>query len=287
MAYTFQLYFDFSGYSDMAVGLAYMFGIHLVLNFFSPYKAVNIVDFWRRWHISLSRFLRDYVYIPLGGNRKGALRRYQNLLITMFLGGLWHGAGWTFVAWGALHGMYLVINYLWRYFRIRIGQDLTRDRWWGRGLSRVVTFVAVVVGWVIFRAESFPAAISILQGMSSANGFALPSSYLEFYNHLLPIGDWLAAQGWSFTEQVMYFGGLEQVTILASLLLWTWFLPNTYQIMGKYSSALDISLVVPSRHGFTWICWAPNKVYALLVFLALFVIVFRLVATSEFLYFQF
>src|SRR6056297_2057846 len=109
----------------MAVGLAYMFGIRLPLNFFSPYKATNITDFWRRWHISLSRFLRDYVYIPLGGNRHGSGRRYQNLMITMLLGGLWHGAGWTFVAWGALHGIYLVINHAWWFLQETLGGTVT------------------------------------------------------------------------------------------------------------------------------------------------------------------
>jgi len=114
LAYTFQLYFDFSGYSDMAVGLGLLFGIRLPLNFASPYRATSIVEFWRRWHITLSRFLRDYLYIPLGGNRRGPARRYLNVMITMVLGGLWHGAGWTFIAWGALHGVYLLINYAWR-----------------------------------------------------------------------------------------------------------------------------------------------------------------------------
>ena len=114
LAYTFQIYFDFSGYTDMALGASRMFGIVLPLNFRSPYKAANIIDFWRRWHITLSRFLRDYVYIPLGGNRKTVPRRYENLLLTMLVGGLWHGAGWTFVFWGALHGIYLVVNHGWR-----------------------------------------------------------------------------------------------------------------------------------------------------------------------------
>src|SRR5450830_1540606 len=113
LSYTFQLYFDFSGYSDMAIGLSRMFGIRLPLNFDSPYKAASITEFWRRWHMTLSRFLRDYLYIPLGGNRKGPTRRYVNLLTTMVLGGLWHGAGWTFVAWGALHGAYLCIDHVW------------------------------------------------------------------------------------------------------------------------------------------------------------------------------
>src|SRR3984893_211021 len=117
LAYTFQLYFDFSGYSDMAIGISLMFGVFLPLNFDSPYKATTIFDFWRRWHMTLSQFLRDYLYIPLGGNRHGRLLRYVNLMITMLLGGLWHGAAWTFVIWGALHGAYLCVNHLWNAVR--------------------------------------------------------------------------------------------------------------------------------------------------------------------------
>ena len=116
LAYTFQLYFDFSGYSDMAIGISLMFGIFLPLNFNSPYKATSIIDFWRRWHMTLSQFLRDYLYIPLGGNRRGPALRYVNLMITMLLGGLWHGAAWTFVVWGALHGVYLCVNHAWNNF---------------------------------------------------------------------------------------------------------------------------------------------------------------------------
>src|ERR1700709_176948 len=117
LAYTLQIYFDFSGYSDMAIGLALLFGIRLPVNFRSPYKATSIIEFWRHWHITLSRFLRDYLYIPLGGNRLGEQRRYLNLLVTMLLGGLWHGAGWNYLIWGGLHGIYLSINHLWRGWR--------------------------------------------------------------------------------------------------------------------------------------------------------------------------
>ena len=113
LAYTMQIYFDFSGYSDMAIGLSLMFGVRLPVNFNSPYKSKSIIEFWRRWHMTLSRFLRDYVYIPLGGNRRGPVRRYANLMATMLIGGLWHGAGWTFVIWGALHGLYLMANHAW------------------------------------------------------------------------------------------------------------------------------------------------------------------------------
>src|SRR5580698_7168831 len=139
-AYTLQIYFDSSGYSDMAVGLALLFGIRLPVNFRSPYKATSIVDFWRRWHITLSRFLRDYLYIPLGGNRLGEIRRYLNLLVTMLLGGLWHGAGWNFLIWGGLHGFYLCINHLWQAWR---GARASESGLFAKGISWAITFAAV------------------------------------------------------------------------------------------------------------------------------------------------
>ena len=139
LAYTFQIYFDFSGYSDMAIGLGRMVGICLPLNFNSPYKATGIIDFWRRWHMTLSRFLRDYLYIPLGGNRMGPSRRYVNMITVMLLGGLWHGAGWNFVIWGGLHGVYLGVNHAWRSWR---GDKISQGAW-ARGGSRLLTFLAV------------------------------------------------------------------------------------------------------------------------------------------------
>jgi alginate O-acetyltransferase complex protein AlgI len=155
LSYTFQLYFDFSGYTDMALGIALLFNIKLPQNFDSPYKSASIIDFWRRWHMTLSRFLRDYLYIPLGGNRKGKVRRYLNLLITMVLGGLWHGAAWTFVFWGFLHGAALMVNHFWRALGLRM-------HWL---LGRILTFLFVVVAWVFFRAESFGQALVVLKGM--------------------------------------------------------------------------------------------------------------------------
>ncbi len=163
LAYTGQLYFDFSGYSDMALGLSRMFNVTLPFNFNSPYKALNISDFWRRWHMSLSTFLRDYLYVPLGGNRKGPAMRYVNLAITMILGGLWHGASWSFVLWGTLHGVYLVIHHAFRAVAERAG--------WAGGLGRsrvfavtswLLTFTAVVCAWVLFRAQSLGGAGRVL-----------------------------------------------------------------------------------------------------------------------------
>ena len=181
LSYTLQLYFDFSGYSDMAIGLALMIGVQLPLNFHSPYKARNIAEFWRRWHMTLSRFLRDYLYIPLGGNRRGSGRRWVNLMLTMLLGGAWHGAGWTFIVWGALHGLFLVVHGAWR-------QGLARLAWlppaWVRPVLRatswLLTFGAVVVAWVFFRATDLPTAMSILRGMAGLHGSVLPDQIVAF-----------------------------------------------------------------------------------------------------------
>ena len=182
LAYTFQLYFDFSGYSDMAIGLSWMFNIRLPFNFDSPYKALNISDFWRRWHISLSTFLRDYLYIALGGNRKGKVRRYVNLALTMVLGGLWHGASWSFVLWGALHGAYLVANHAFRAVVERLGlaPRLGRSRVFAV-LAWSATALAVVVAWVFFRAETMGGALRILQAMA-ARAPAPPEPGLMLWN---------------------------------------------------------------------------------------------------------
>ncbi|MBR0726526.1 MBOAT family O-acyltransferase [Bradyrhizobium manausense] len=163
LAYTFQLYFDFSGYSDMAIGISLMFGIFLPVNFSSPYKATSIVDFWRRWHMTLSQFLRDYLYIPLGGNRRGRVLRYVNLMITMLLGGLWHGAAWTFVVWGALHGAYLCVNHAFNALVSNVPTILARP---ARIVGAALTFLGVVVAWVFFRAESVAWALRVLRAMA-------------------------------------------------------------------------------------------------------------------------
>jgi alginate O-acetyltransferase complex protein AlgI len=155
LSYTFQLYFDFSGYCDMAIGASLLFNIWLPINFNSPYKALNIQDFWRRWHITLSNFLRDYLYIPLGGNRKGEPRMYLNLFLTFVLGGLWHGATWMFVIWGALHGGALVVNRLWQ----QLGMKMSKPLAW------LLTFLFVNFAWVFFRAKTWDSARHMLRSM--------------------------------------------------------------------------------------------------------------------------
>ncbi len=168
-AFTIGLYFDFSGYSDMAVGLARMFGLRLTYNFASPYQATSIIEFWRRWHMTLSRFLRDYVYIPLGGNRYGARRRHANLMLTMLLGGLWHGAAWTFVAWGALHGLYLLVNHAWNGAVARAAVAGRRMALPGP-VAQGITLLAVMLAWVFFAAPDFHTALNVLSGLAGLNG---------------------------------------------------------------------------------------------------------------------
>ena len=265
LAYTFQLYFDFSGYSDMAIGLGCVFGLKLPLNFASPYKARSIVEFWRRWHMTLSAFLRDYLYIPLGGNRHGRLRRYGNLVATMLLGGLWHGAAWTFVFWGLLHGLFLVINHLWQRTGLRLPGPLA----WA------VTFLAVVVGWVFFRAESFDAALHMLAAMAGEHGFLLPERYAERL-------DWL---GLPFGPTPWFEGGRQAGLILLTL-LWVVFAPNTQEWVGrKHGAAIGFGQEAPAPR----YRWAAGHIGALCFGALLGYALIRLIigGYSEFLYFQF
>lgn len=168
LAFGLQIYFDFSGYSDMAIGLALMFGLRFPVNFDSPYRADSIAEFWRRWHISLTRFLRDYLYIPLGGNRQGLARQCLNILVTMLLSGLWHGAGWMFLFWGALHGVFLVMHRGWS--RVKEAVGWTGGHWWGKATGQVLTLLAVAVAWVFFRSSSFPAACGVIEAMFGLQG---------------------------------------------------------------------------------------------------------------------
>lgn len=262
LAYTFQLYFDFSGYSDMAIGLSYLIGVKLPLNFDSPYKAINIVDFWRRWHMTLSRFLRDYLYIPLGGNKKGKMRRYINLMVTMLLGGLWHGAGWTFVIWGGLHGVYLVINHGWSAFRKALGQRMENPTWWGRVSGRFITFVAVVVAWVFFRADNIDIAFALLKSMAGLNGMTLPDVWLTKWT---TEGPWLEVYYW-----------------IAGLLAIAWFMPNSQMIMenGRVKKIL-LQKKYPSLFN---IYSAIAAILVLIIFLA-FINASK--GASEFIYFNF
>jgi len=259
LAFLFQVYFDFSGYSDMAIGLAYMFGLRLPINFASPFKARSIIDFWRRWHITLSRFLRGYLYIPLGGNRRGEGRQYTNLMVTMLLAGLWHGAGWTFVAFGGLNGLFLVINHLWIGFRARHPDSLALPPFTGHAL----TLFVLVVSFVFFRADDFGTAFRVLAAMTGLNGVNLTEGLI--------------------LDVLMI--GLAAFIALA--------LPDVQQVVGRFSPAVER---LPPYRG--WLArpllWRPNLRWATGIALVMAVVLVRMAFDiyektdpHEFVYFQF
>ena len=225
--------------------------------------------------MSLSRFLRDYLYIPLGGNRKGKLRRHVNLLITMLLGGLWHGANWTFLVWGGLHGMYLVINHAWQGLRGRFGFESSGASTAYRAFSAGITFLAVVVAWVFFRSDSVGTGLSIIKGMTGYNGLALPMKWVDGPEHGFFI-QWLLDRGIKTTENYALFAAGEELRLLALLLLICWCLPNTVDIF-----ALDRRAVKPFWR------WKPNGWWAFLTVIMAFFSVLSISNPSEFIYFQF
>jgi len=264
LAFSFQLYFDFSGYSDMAIGLSKIFGIDLPINFNSPYRSQNIIEFWRRWHMTLSQFLKDYLYIPMGGNRYGNTRRYLNLMATMLLGGLWHGANWTFVAWGGLHGAYLMINHAWQ----RIC-PCTSSRT-GKALSVGLTFLATVVAWVFFRADNFSAAISILKGMLGLNGISIPASLANYAHHLSVSGITISSNG--LTPELATPLATAPVALwLTGSAIVIWAAPNSQEFLTK--------LLALSQRKIEMILGALGILFA--------VSVLAISKASEFLYFQF
>lgn len=241
VAYTLQLYFDFSGYSDMAIGLSWMFNVRLPFNFDSPYRATSISDFWRRWHISLSNFLRDYLYIAMGGNRHGSVRRYVNLGVTMLLGGLWHGASWSFVLWGGLHGVYLMINHA---FRAACNANTLRQLdhspvfgafTWG------LTMLAVVIAWVFFRAETLPGALLILNAMAGAAAFDDTGVHGLLWN-----------AGLQASTGTLWCVALGAIAVLApnsnrigtQVLEWTRSLPARAVPVGSFAVCLTLMLVL-------------------------------------------
>ena len=274
LAYTLQLYFDFSGYCDMAIGVSLLFGITLPLNFNSPYQATGIVDFWRRWHMTLSRFLRDYLYIPLGGNRQGTMRRYLNLFLTMLLGGLWHGANWTFVAWGALHGLYLMAEHAVGARRSQAPSPGLRPIW-ARSLSSAATFFLVVVGWVFFRAEDLTSGVRFLAAMAGLNGLGSP----------------LPPQSASDVTLLLQTLGLHATPLavlgiaqyLACLYV-VFCLPNTQAIVDRQRYFKELG---PRPTSTPRLSWAPSPTWSILLALMTAASLVRFSRVSEFLYFQF
>jgi alginate O-acetyltransferase complex protein AlgI len=281
LAYTFQLYFDFSGYSDMAIGLARVFGINLPLNFNSPYKAVSIIDFWRRWHMTLTRFLKDYLYIPLGGNRSGVCRHFLNLFITMLICGLWHGAGVTFIVWGALHGVYLIINHLWRRMIQACGMTNFSSNFCRMFAARLLTFIAVVIGWVVFRAETLPAAIQLLKAMAGYNGVVMSNAWLL---RLGPVASWMQAIGIEFGTLTVPLA-LKAWAWVIPLLAIVWFMPNTQEYMASYHIGLEKPGIAAPR--FPALIWRPSWILAVAFGIAGCYTILSLHHESEFLYFQF
>lgn len=247
ISFSLQLYYDFSGYSDMAVGLGRMFGIILPVNFNSPYKATSIIDFWRRWHMSLSRFLRDYLYIPLGGGRCGTVRRHLNLMITMLLGGLWHGANWTFVVWGGLHGALLVGNHAWKALPLSNHRLLHGPA--ARRLSIALTFVVVTIIWVPFRAETMTEAGRMLTALFPTDGTffsSLSGMWKAQFSRVFSgqgLAEWfLARELWPpvlpphFLAQSAKPAGL----LLAIVLTATFLFPNTSRIFQRFDPVLGL-----------------------------------------------
>ena len=256
LAYTFQLYFDFSGYSDMAIGIAWMFGIRLPENFFSPYQSTNLVEFWRRWHITLSRFLRDYLYIPLGGNKKGEIRRNINLLLTMVIGGIWHGAGWTFVVWGGVHGLWLAAtHHFGKYFEAVRRCNL-------KVVGGLLTFWFVVSAWVLFRSPDIATAVNYLQNM-----YAQP--------------EWLAVGHPGIFKDRL-------IGVMVALILVCYYLPNTQQLFGDHHPSIPSAQLCPEeRTAKVNLVWRPTIKWAGLVMILLLTCILSLQKRSEFLYYQF
>jgi alginate O-acetyltransferase complex protein AlgI len=261
LAYTFQIYFDFSGYSDMAVGLSLLFGIKLPINFNSPYKAPNMIEFWRRWHMTLSQFLKDYLYISLGGNRLGEVRKLVNLMLTMLLGGLWHGANWTFVLWGALHGVYLCINHLYQKVPIQFRFGRFVPKLLHNPLSVLFTFLLVVVAWIFFRANSLHTAEMMLVSMS---GFVQG-------------GDWESVFNSKATAKLIAY-------LIVSLSV-VWSLPNAYEMLN----IIEIRTKIQRKEAWRKreIIYVLAGVLCMVFFCASLASTFGVNVISPFIYFQF
>ncbi len=268
LSYTLQLYFDFSGYSDMAVGLSKMFNFNLPFNFNSPYKAKNLIDFWRRWHMSLSNFLRDYLYIRLGGNRLGPVRRYINLFVTMALGGLWHGANLTFLFWGVFHGLGLIVNHFWR----AIMPGAISEHFLYKATASMITLLFVVLMWTIFRSDSMSDAAYLMGRLFDVSSYNLmPKIYQPFLSKYL--GDSVG-----YVEMTHLFGYKQPIVIIV-LFIFCRFAYNTQELILNQSTG--------SAWWVKYIIWRPS--YHWFASLVLFAATswYFLSDKTEFLYFQF
>lgn len=281
LAYTFQLYFDFSGYTDMAIGLGLMLGLRLPENFASPYKATGIVDFWRRWHITLGAWLRDFLYIPLGGNRRGRLRQYANLFLTMLIGGAWHGAGWTFILWGALHGAMLSVNHLFRACARGTRLERLLGAAPGRLFCVLLTFLCIDLCWVVFRAPNLETALTMYTALAGAGPEVWPP--LMAPDAGAGLTGFLARLDPSAPDSLMaallpnrFFSGWLPFALLAVCGVIVWCCPNSQEVVlgGKEDG--------PSR-----LHWRPSPAWAAGLALLTFAALVLASRETAFLYFQF
>lgn len=275
-SYAFQLYFDFSGYSDMAIGLACLFGIKLPVNFFSPYRALNISDFWRMWHATLSRFLRDYVYTSLGGFFCSPARQRFNLFATMFIGGVWHGAGWTFVVYGLCHGAYVVMHQLWR---IKVSGPLNLvGRKDYQAAAQIFTFLVVALTLVVFRADSMTTAGHVYSAIFDWNGLQFVPDYVAVLerNKNLEFVSMLFGEGYAVS--VVFFS-------LALALAICWLLPSTYQLFRECDVVIDKPLA--GREPIIGLKWKASRAWGVFIAILAVAAFVNLTQVSEFLYFQF
>lgn len=269
LSYSLQLYFDFSAYSDMAIGISLLFNIKLPVNFFSPYKATSIIDFWRRWHMTLSNYLKNYVYIPLGGSKEGQNKHLINLMLTMLIGGLWHGAGWTFIFWGFLHGAFLITNHLWRKLKITIPS----------AFSWLITFISVVVAWVFFRATTLNEAIIIIKGMVGLNGVYLSEKLLAKYSFLANFSNYLNP------HQLVPIP--KAIITLLLLIIVIKALPNVLEFTAIYKPALRLSKQNIETKLSKYLFYKPSYIYSIVIAIIAVFSILSISKTSEFLYFQF
>lgn len=270
LAYTYQLYFDFSGYSDMAIGLALMFGLYLPINFTSPYKATSIIEFWRRWHVTLSNFLRDYLYIPLGGGKKGYYRTMLNLLIVMLLGGLWHGAGWNFVFWGFLHGVFLLVNHTYRRYGLLFSNVFSATP-----VAYLLTMISVILAWTFFRAESFQGALNIIDVMFGGNLILMPSELYPFIPEVMHSVLLKESE-----KDLLYWCGdltWDVFLIIIIVALGTVGLPSSTDLYKSYRQSGDM-FVASRRLSFAFLLGTAFVLSILLIYAE---------SANKFLYFQF
>ena len=277
LSFTFQIYFDFSAYSDMAIGLALMFGIILPINFNSPYKAANIQEFWRGWHITLSHFLRDRIYIPLGGNKKGIALQFAFIMITMLIGGLWHGASWNFVIWGGLHGIFIISYHAYSILFPRKAKI-------PKILSQLITFLLVSVAWVFFRAETLGGSYNIIQGLFGLNGFIIDYSLATTtpLNYVLSVVP-LFEPGLT----VLGFQGFKTgILTLPILMVFVLFLPNALSLVG-YPNIKKDAAADKKEIAFKQTRLQPNLILVICLAIIFVMSLLSMGGVNEFIYFEF